>query len=105
MILRLAQIYPQKVVDKNSFVCCCILLKDQIVTSLKLDKLGVYDLKSTDIEDLIKAINIINLTSKSFYVKSGFISYWKASFYSTSEVEQKDFKKAYTLSFITPSFV
>lgn len=88
---------------KNSFVCCCILLEDQIVTNLKLDKLGIYNLKLSTTEEMIKDINIINLTSKSFSVKSGFISYWKASFYSTSEVEQKDFKKSYTLSFITPS--
>lgn len=90
---------------KNSFVCCCLLLEDQIVKNLKLDKLGVYNLKLNTTEEMIKDINIINLTSKSFSVKSGFISYWKASFYSTSEVEQKDFKKSYTLSFITPSYI
>lgn len=91
--------------SKVTYICCSLLLENQIAKSLNLNKLGVYKLGDTKTTKIIKDISIINLTSKSSAVKSGFISYWKASFYSTSPDKQTDFKNTYTLSFITPSYV
>lgn len=88
---------------KVTYVCFSILLEDQIVKNL--NKLGVLKLGDTKTSKIIQDISIINLTSKSSAVKSSFIYYWKASFYFTSSSEQTDFKKAYTLSFITPSYI
>lgn len=90
---------------KNYYICCSMLLEDQIVKALNLNKVGVYDLKDTKTDDIIKDIAIINLSSKSSAVKGGFINYWKASFKKTTEEETSDFKKEYTLSFITPSYI
>lgn len=90
---------------KTSYICCAILLEDQIIKALHLNTLGIYNLKDEKTADIIKDLSIINLSSKSSAVKSGFINYWRASFEATTKEEAKDFKNVYTLSFITPSYI
>ena len=79
-----------------------ILLKDQIVENLKLNKLNMYKLRGKNTAKLLGPLRPLSISSKSAGVKAGFIKFWKAQFTTTIETIPKGFSRDYTLSFVTP---
>ena len=79
-----------------------ILLEDQIVENLKLNKLNMYKLRAKTTAKLLGSLRPLSISSKSAGVKAGFIKFWKAQFTTTIETIPKGFSRDYNLSFVTP---
>ena len=91
--------------ESKNFIYCpaSLLLEDQIVSSLKLNKLNIYNLGDKKTRTILNGLFPIVFSSKAVAIKSEFIKYWKASFTTTSDTEGTGFRKTYKLSFITPA--
>ena len=79
-----------------------LLLEDQIVENLKLNKLKIYKLRAKTTSKLLGSLRPIAISSKSAGVKAGFIRFWKAAFSTTMETIPKGFNRDYILSFVSP---
>lgn len=91
-------------VTKNFIYCpACLLLKDQIISSLKLQKLNIYKLDDKKTKKVLQGLFPLIFSSKSVAIKSEFIKYWKGTFTTPSDTQGTGFRNSYKISFITPS--
>lgn len=79
-----------------------ILLEDEIVESLKLNKIGLFKLKDDKVSRILKQLRPIKIGNKSAGVKAGFIKLWKAEFSLKNQEAPDGFRKTYSASFTSP---
>lgn len=89
---------------KYVYLPISILLEDQIVKGILLEKLGVYKANSTKINNILKGLRPTRISNKTAGVKAGYVNYYKADFETTKKELPGDYMRMYTLSFITPAF-
>lgn len=86
----------------ETYLPVAILLEDQIVDKIKLIKLGLYKLQGDKINTILKSLRPIRIANKTAGVKAGFIKFWKAEFKLNGQEPVGDFRKQYSVSFVTP---
>lgn len=84
------------------YVAVSILLEDQIVDKLKLEKIGLYKLKDDKVSKVLQSLRPVRIGNKSAGVKAGFIKLWKAEFSLNNQEATDSFKNQYSVSFSSP---
>lgn len=90
-----------KIID--NYVPVSILLEDQIVERLKLEKIGLFQLKNDKINKILKSLRPVRIGNKSAGIKAGFIKLWKCEFGLNNQEPTDIFKKEYSVSFTSPN--
>lgn len=85
------------------YIGCSFQLEDQIVIGLKLDALGVYLTNSAKAKELLEGLGTLKFRSKKDAIKNEFIKFWRADFLAEDQPSATDFKRKYTIRFITSS--
>lgn len=80
-----------------------ILLEDQIVKGIMLEKLGIYKANTSKINGILKGLRPTRISDKAAGVKAGYVNYYKADFETTKKELPGDYTRMYTLSFVTPA--
>lgn len=68
-----------------------------------MEKLGLYKANTNKINNILKGLRPTRISNKTAGVKAGYVNYYKADFETTTKELPGDYKRMYTLSFVTPT--